>query len=358
MFQSYKPFPSFQFSTPDYQTSFSPSLTSGTCSSLTEELLQEPACKRVIQQQQGLIKNTLQIILINSCVNNPFKVVFEQPSLGEGPPGLPRRVKRGASWFVTEDRATSVVSSGLGGYKTLLDYENTRGRYPWICSLRLAASGQHLCGATLLSAPPLDTVVVTSAHCSLHCSSSSGVKLPSCCCNPPGQQQCGREVECGGQPRVSSIPSSDLEVLCGGWQMGKEEEGELLLPVTKVIRHPDYNIKLGPGQGSDIAVIKVEDEELAGKIKTGGEIYPACLPLEEQPDSGVHAGWSNPPTKQFLEKYGTGFIEYYDDFSKQWHYKMDVQPACKDPNSSQIFGQPIKEPSDSWYPPGTSIKSV
>ena len=62
------------------KTTFSPSLTSGTCSSLTEELLQEPACKRVIQQQQGLIKNTLQIILINSCVNNPFKVVFELPN--------------------------------------------------------------------------------------------------------------------------------------------------------------------------------------------------------------------------------------------------------------------------------------
>ena len=294
---------------------------------------------------------------MHSCVNNPFRVVFEPPSPGEGPPGFRSRVKRGASWFVTEDRATSVASSELGGYKTLLEYENTRGRYPWICSLRLADSGQHLCGVTLLSTPPQDTVVVTSAHCSLHCSSSSGVRQPSCCCNPPGQQQCSQEVECGRGCQVRSIPATDLEVLCGGWQLGKEEKDEVLLPVTEVIMHSNYSIELGPGQGSDIAVIKVEDEELAKQIRAGKEIYPACLPLEEQPNSGVHAGWSNPPTRQFLEKYGTGFLKYYDDFSKQWHYKMDVQTACRDPTSSQIFGQTIKEPSDSWYPPGASIRS-
>ena len=52
-----------------------------------------------------------------------------------------------------------------------LDYENTRHRYPWICSLRDQDRNFHYCSATLLSKPPKPTVLVTSAHCTFICKS-------------------------------------------------------------------------------------------------------------------------------------------------------------------------------------------
>ena len=52
-----------------------------------------------------------------------------------------------------------------------LDYENTRHRYSWICSLRDPDRNFHYCSVTLLSKPPKPTVLVTSAHCTFICKS-------------------------------------------------------------------------------------------------------------------------------------------------------------------------------------------
>ena len=59
--------------------------------------------------------------------------------------------------------------------------ENTRHRYPWICSLRSVDQPSHICGVTLLSRPPGPTVLVTSAHCVYICKSEEGRLVPNCC---------------------------------------------------------------------------------------------------------------------------------------------------------------------------------
>ena len=372
---------SAQVSSPDYVTSFVPSLTSGTCSSLTERLLEDEACKRVIQEQQGLIRNTLTLLIQFSCVTNPFAPSFGGPGgfleygnasdyPSEYPSNYPReynyggdydssqrRKKRGASWMVhdgEEGRKPGSLVSEAGGFKTELEYRHTRHCYPWICSLRTRNNGAHLCAATLLSVPPSATVMISTAHCTLHCSSSEGETLPSCCCSSLGRQSCSSNEKCREGAEVTGIPADRLEVLCGEWQTGggsDEEEYNILLPVMEVTRHPDYSLTEGPGQGSDIAVLKVDDSQLADYA--GGRVFPACLPKDARPAVGVHSGWSRAPTRKFLERYAPGFLPYYNDFLKQWHYKMDIQPTCQDPNISQIFGQTIASPSDSFYPSGS-----
>ena len=41
--------------------------------------------------------------------------------------------------------------------------EVVEGEYPWLCSLTY--NGNHICGMTLLSGPPHDTILVGAAHC-------------------------------------------------------------------------------------------------------------------------------------------------------------------------------------------------
>ena len=41
--------------------------------------------------------------------------------------------------------------------------EITENEYPWLCSLKY--KGYHICGITLLSGPPHDTILVGAAHC-------------------------------------------------------------------------------------------------------------------------------------------------------------------------------------------------
>lgn len=75
---------------------------------------------------------------------------------------------------------------------------------------------------------------------------------------------------------------------------------------------------------------------------------------DERPSTAIHAGWSVPPPRAFLQQYGTGYLPYLSDFSKMWHYKMAVLEECRDPTTSQEFGLPLEFPSDSYYPPGVT----
>ena len=62
----------------------------------------------------------------------------------------------------------------------------TLNQYPWTCSLRTAGyRGRHVCGATLLSAPPSKTIIVSAAHCNYICKSSEGTVRETCCCRDP-----------------------------------------------------------------------------------------------------------------------------------------------------------------------------
>ena len=67
--------------------------------------------------------------------------------------------------------------------KTELNFENTKHRYPWICSLRFKGwEKTHLCATTLLKRTPGPTVMVTPAHCTFQCT-SNGKRVPNCCCD-------------------------------------------------------------------------------------------------------------------------------------------------------------------------------
>ena len=40
----------------------------------------------------------------------------------------------------------------------------------------------------------------------------------------------------------------------------------------------------------------------------------------------------------------------YNNFFKQWHYKMEIEETCKDPQVSPLNCQPIPDPANTAYP--------
>ena len=79
--------------------------------------------------------------------------------------------------------------------------DQTRHRYPWICSLRSReVSPQHYCAVTLFSRPPAPTVLVGPAHCTFLCKSSRD-EVDNCCCG--GANDCSDDIpRCGNLPKV------------------------------------------------------------------------------------------------------------------------------------------------------------
>jgi len=145
--------------------------------------------------------------------------------------------------------------------------------------------------------------------------------------------------------------------LCGEWdtsQATSAQSGERYnaeLPVLEIVRHPDFDPSKGPINGNDIAVFKVNDFHISSDL----ELWPACLPEKSViAKSGIHTGWSTPPSFSFIKSQGPGFARHYNDFFKQWHYKMDVFDLCEDPKESgHCFAGALDFPSNSSYPAGT-----
>ena len=370
-------------------TTWWPVITAGTCSPQTERLLASQDCQRAIKQQQGVVFNTIQLLIQSSCVYDPFAITFDysneygsyeygnydyEGSVRRRKREVHSRRKRAASWFVHSEAALpSATANQTGQYKTELEYTHTRHRYPWLCSLR--REHEHVCAVTLLALKP--AVLVGAAHCTLQCSGEGESRMkggsseeggssekggrrrvPNCCCGGAGQQNCASNTTlCGTDPQVTEIPVENLEIVCGEWSIGDtapEEDGEefnVPMDVEEVVRHPEYDLVKGPGGGSDIAVFKVNGLESILE-ENSDKIYPICLPKTTRPATGIHSGWSKPPPRKFMEKYAAGFLPYYADFFKQWHYKMDIQDKCKDANVSQTFGQALANPSNSWFPGG------
>jgi hypothetical protein len=129
----------------------------------------------------------------------------------------------------------------------------------------------------------------------------------------------------------------------------------VVLPILEIIRHPDFDEENqeGVGEGSDIAVFKVNDTNF--KNASANRIYPACLPPSgrKQPTDGVHSGWSLPPPFPLLDNFAPVYTKFYGDFFKQWHFKMNISDKCQDPTMSQTFGLQLQFPAQSFYPPGT-----
>ena len=235
--------------------------------------------------------------------------------------------------------------------------ENTRHRYPWICSLRaVGQQSSHYCAVTLLARPPGPTVLVTSAHCTFLCKSQDGAVVPNCCCPNVGPRCSGEQ--CGDHPKTTEMTGDEVEIVCGEWDTATntEEEYNVVLPIEKIIRHPDFQISRGDRNSqfvaSDIAVIMVKDENFES-LSAIHKIYPACLPTQQLTSTeAIHSGWSTPPPLDFVRKNVTLYEQYYQEFSKQWHHPMDII-TCVDPEKEFFFGAPFKNPTNSYYPPGT-----
>merc|ERR1712223_2202292 len=336
-------------------------ITEGTCSADTEAALQTAECQAFHAKLPDIIKNTLELVVQFSCKAEVYnKLPWANPSVRKKGKKK-RRNKR------TRGRLAPISEVDLAaGTRTELNFENTRHRYPWICSLRTrGADPEHLCAVNLLSVPPNPTVIVGSAHCTYQCrdKNDNGVTLPACCCvdSSKGQESCSEDTDkCGTEPKAVEMDGSAAEILCGEWQTGSTtpqtsgEQYNVLLPITEIVRSPNFDAKdRGPEGGSDIAVFKVNDYQLKDSRKN--RIYPACLPPKDRSYSefGVHSGWTKPPTIEFIEKFAKGYNGSYGDFFKQWHYKMRIQEKCADPTKTQAFGLNITYPSNTYYPPAS-----
>ena len=120
----------------DYSTP--KTIVKGTCSARTERLLQKEGCMDFLGKQPKVVKNTLELLIQYSCRSEVYD-------------SLP-------------------ISSMTLNTKTELNFENTRHRYPWICSLRGRGNNpKHFCVVNILAVPPNPTVIVGSASCTYLC---------------------------------------------------------------------------------------------------------------------------------------------------------------------------------------------
>ena len=241
--------------------------------------------------------------------------------------------------------------------------ENTRNRYPWICSLRSRKkSKKHQCALTLLSRPPSPIVLVGPAHCTYLCKSSLG-EVENCCCGGPND--CSNNTQrCGNNSRVVGMTGEDAEIICGEWETGISyyhgERYNLIMDIKDIIRHPKYavNINSSAYLVNDIAVFKVNENVISRLDFDIWKIYPACLPLGNSiSKTGFHSGWSSAIPKHILKKYAPGFAKLYGEFFKQVHYKMEILEQCEDDNFfTKVNEEPVMFPTNTYYPPGIKFE--
>ena len=152
----------------------------------------------------------------------------------------------------------------------------------------------------------------------------------------------------------------EVVILCGEWETGptpQELSGEkynVILDIKDVIRHPDYTVNIDSSAHiqNDIAAFKVDDNILSS-MQNKWKIYPACLPTERRTSMvGYHSGWSSPIPFRILRKYAVGFTKVYRDFFKQIQYRMQILDKCEDDNFFTASTDPVKFPTNTYYPPG------
>jgi len=342
-------------------------INQGTCSPTTESLLTTTECLQEIYSKPVFIWNTLTNIITLSCtddivlfhfdfqVNNSLagEALLGRRSCLQIKPQLSNKSRLAPAQVILE-------TADFGSIYTKLNFENTRHRYPWVCSLRSKGpNATHQCAVNLLSIPPNPTVLVGAAHCTYLCKDGSR-DVPVCCCSR-GVEDCrGRDLRCGDNPGVVEMTASDSVIRCGEWdisQASSQSTGEqynIELPIVEIVRHPGYDPVKGVINGNDIVVFKVNDRNLQNGIATRFQVWPACLPPEKRDSmrTGIHAGWPQPPPFPFLQAVAPGYARFYDNFYKQWHYKMDILDKCEDPKESPICTS-YEFPSNSSYPAGS-----
>merc|ERR1719350_2723534 len=140
------------------------------------DLLKEISCQKAIAEQPTAIRNTLVSLLKAACDwDNATEVIKSFQFFEDGD-------------FYGRGRIAPVAHVDvIKVTKTELNFNNTRHRYPWICSLRRKGiHADHLCAVTILSVPPQPTIIVGAAYCTYMCKDGSprGAFLEACCCTP------------------------------------------------------------------------------------------------------------------------------------------------------------------------------
>lgn len=337
-------------------------LKTGLCSTKTKRLLRNrKSCINPLWSGKVEILRTVSSLILSLCEDNIW-IEFLNPGKRKRKYGRKHELKLRLKEYMKDVKFNPLNSIQQFGNVTLSSiprFENTRHRYPWLCSLRsVGLQSSHNCGVTLLSRPPGPTVLVTSAHCTFLCKSEEGNVVPNCCCPNVGPDICSEKVDCGTSPHIVEMTGEDAMVVCGEWDTASndEEEYNVILRIVKIVRHPEYDISRGEENSqfivSDIAVLHVRDanfEKLSNKYR----IYPACLPTNHQLSSitAIHAGWSTSPPVDFVRENVPAYREVYQYFSKQWHYNMTVE-TCKDPQTF-INNSTLEFYTNSYYPPGT-----
>merc|ERR1711892_631318 len=378
-----------------------PNISKGTCSEDTEKTLIKDECRQFITQQPPMIMNTATELISAACSNKvskkyvDIKVTYTADTCGCTPqqfknvtdalvvPEIPTSVdlppfpwlgKRNSVRVVNvpNENATLPISFRFAGTKVELkakyDFNRTRNRYSWICSLRSTdLNADHFCAVTLLSLPPKPTVIVGVAHCTFLCKNGKH-RIDSCCCRTDSTDCSDDVAKCGNDPKVKEMEPTDAEILCGEWETGptppslSDEKENIVLPILDIKRHPKFDTKIGPIAGNDIAVFKIDDKKIRNNPDERKKFNPVCFSNQElkkqgrmenegkEAPSGIHAGWAEPPPLNFLLRNAPSYVPLYRDFFKQWHYRMDIV-ECKDPTNS-TFG-PLKCPSNTSYPAAT-----
>ena len=358
-----------------------------TCTPEKEAALRESECIQAVYKQQPLVSATIGEIVASNYFGTIADIEWlcfllveingNYPDIDSCKNAIPPSVADGQcpTRRSLRKKNTSTKSTRLppifqtidlstgGSIKTEVPFENTRGRYPWICSLRSRGSNQeHYCAVTLLRRPPGPTVLVGAAHCTYLCKKSETTVVNACCC-ADGPESCADDTnKCGTDPKVYEMKGSDAEIVCGEWETGSipfsqsNEQFNIILPINEIARHPNFDTSsgAGPGAGSDIAVFKVNDQYLTSDRYS--LINPTCLPPSSANlDVGmtvVHSGWSRPPPLEFLKEFASPYIQYFRDFFKQWHFLMEIA-ECIDPLIDPVLGGNLSFPTDSFYPTGT-----
>jgi hypothetical protein len=314
-------------------------INGGTCSNRTEDLLVERKCLKDIFEQQEFIINTILSLIFTSCRDNVGDVFFDFAKNNNilsrsNVPNLKKdnNLRLAPVQIILEDL----------NIQTKLQYNNTKHRYPWVCSLRSTGpSPQHRCAVNLLSVPPSPTVVVGAAHCTYLCKDGAR-EVPACCCSDSTDDCKATNSKCGNAPVVVEMAEADSIIICGEWETSQAsmlgERYNIVLPIQDIIRHPDFDPAKGPIGGNDIVVFKVDDRNIQNNVANTLQLWPACLPYQnyKTPLSGIHTGWSEPPPFSFIQSQAPGYATIYGDFYKQWHYKMDIYDTCEDPTVSSF----------------------
>ena len=362
-----------------YNSYGTPFVETGLCSETTKELLSDQEnCIHPLYGQKHSIWWTTMNLIRSMCNYQTYSDFY--------PAAIERKVNMKTKRSITEEkisrlrrqpeylseddeeandfRLIPIGSISQWNYgvtiATVPTLENTKHRYPWICSLRsVGQQSSHICAVTLLSRPPGPTVLVTSAHCVYICKNLEGRQVPNCCCPNVGPGLCTDTQDCGTNAATVEITGAEAEVKCGEWDTATdtEEEYTVILPIKNIVIHPEFNISRGELNSqfvaNDLAIIKVEDRNFEAQSRTHN-IYPACLPSKNNNHltTAVHSGWSKPPPLDYVQTNAYQYEEVYGEFFKQWHHSM-VITKCEDPKTHYLTGEPLNYPSNSYYPPGT-----